>query len=284
MKLRREDGRNEPEGDLDVALAARFGAYASFVTPNDPIAVEFHGDSPAIEVDRLLDSYVNNSVDVLDLGCGAGFSLCRVAKHARSVLGIDLETELLESARERVLREGITNTEVLLGDTCDSKLVVQIPNSKFGVVFSRRGPFLTESLVNKLTDDAVFIVELAQDFIGLKELFGRTPFLPKSTGDPDFAISAQSGVGFVPVSAKSYWYEEYFSDAEHLARYLKQGAPLQNWWMDACPYEEKRDRPALDLYASYNQTDKGIMLVGHRRVYVFRRQKTQFYPVMNSRT
>ena len=114
----------------------------------------------------------------------------------------------------------------------------------------------------------------------MKEVFGRTPFLPASSGDPDGAITAQAGVGFVPVSSKSYWYEEYFADSDHLARNLKQGAPLQNWWMDACPYDDERDRAALELYARYNATPLGIRLVGHRRIYVFRRQATQFYPVI----
>ena len=219
---------------------------------------------------------------VLDLGCGAGFTLCRLAPNVGEIWGVDLDPELMSACRARVKALEVENVRLILGDTPDSAVLTQLPDDFFTLAFSRRGPFLTEALAKKLSADALFVVELAQDYLGLKELFGRTPALPKSTGDPDWAVSVHSGIGYVPVSAKSYWYEEWFRDADHLAAYLRQGAPLQNWWMDACPYEEERDRPALDLYCRYNWCAEGVRLIGHRKVYVFRRQPTNYYPVLGA--
>jgi len=280
MHETREDGRNEPMLPIDHEISPRRGAYASYVTLNDPLRTDYHGDSPAVEMDRLLDALTNESSKVLDLGSGAGFTLCRLATRVSEIWGVDLDKELMQACRARVESMGVKNAHLVLGDTPDPAVLTQLPEGYFTLAFSRRGPFLSEALAKKLTTDALFVVELAQDFLGLKELFGRTPALPKSAGDPDWAVTVHGGIGFVPVSAKAYWYEEWFRDSDHLAGYLAQGAPLQNWWMEACPYDESRDRPALELYARYNRTAEGIRLVGHRKIYVFRRQATQYYPVL----
>ena len=280
VRQAREDGRRLPELPLDEELAPSYGAYASFATPNAPVHTEFHGDPPALEFDRLLDRFVTPETDVLDLGCGAGFTLCKIAAGAKSVLGVDLDARLIEAAKLRAADRGLHNVSFILGDTVHSATVGQIPDGAFSLALSRRGPFLTPALVEKLTPDGLFLVELAQDFLGLKKVFGRTPFLPSSPGDPEPTITYHAGSGLVPVSAKSYWYEEYFTDADHLGRYLSQGAPLQNWWMEACVFDEDRDRAALELYARFNTTPHGIRLVGHRRIYLFRRQRTNYYPVV----
>jgi SAM-dependent methyltransferase len=280
MSPPREDGRNEPELPVDREIATRLGAYASYITPNDPARTDFHGDSPALEMDRLLDAYAKPDLRVLDLGCGAGFTLCRLAPKVAEIWGVDLDRSLLEAARQRAEHRSLTNVTLIPGDTTDLAVVSQLPEAHFDLAFSRRGPFLTPALMKKLAPGAPFIIELAQNFLGLKDLFGRTPFLPGSPGDPEWAITHHASLGFVPVSAKSYWYNEWFRDEDHLAAYLAQGAPLQNWWMDACPYDDKRDRPALQLYCRYNRTDEGIRLVGHRRIYVLTRQPTQYYPVL----
>jgi SAM-dependent methyltransferase len=274
------NGLHLPETDLDRQLSLKFGAYASFRTPNDPIAEDYHGDSPADETDRLLDLVVQPNSNVLDLGCGAGFTLCRIAERARNVFGIDLERDLLASARERVASNLLNNVTLVEGDTTFPSTLTFLPERGMDVAYSRRGPFLTEALMAKLKPDAVFVLELAQDFLGLKSLFGRTPDLPRSVGESDWAIAAHAAVGMIPVSAKSYWFEYYFRDENHLANYLKQGSPLHNWWMPPCPFEDHRDRPALALYCRYNATPQGIRLTGHRRVYLFRRQSINYYPTL----
>ena len=127
----RDDGRNEPEFELDQTLASRFGPYASYVSPNDPTWTDFHGDSPAIEMDRLLNSLVTPETNVLDLGCGAGFTLCRLAKNAESIYGVDLQLDLIEATIKRVAAREVTNSTILSGNTTESKLVDQIPDDHF---------------------------------------------------------------------------------------------------------------------------------------------------------
>jgi SAM-dependent methyltransferase len=277
-----QSGLWAPETEFDRELALKFGAYASFVTPNDPVVEDYHGGSPADETRRLLEKLVGSDSVVLDLGCGAGFTTCLFAERAASVIAIDLQSELIAAARQRAAARNLRNITFVEGDTTHASTLTHLPQGVFDLVLSRRGPFLTKELMGKLKPDALFVLELAHDFLGLKELFGRTPSLPRSVGESDWAIGAQVAIGMVPVSAKSFWFELYFRNADHLAAYLRQGSPLHNWWMDPCPYEEERDRGALNLYIRYNTTSKGIRLVGHRRVYLFRRQSVDYYPVLSA--
>jgi SAM-dependent methyltransferase len=267
--------------ERDRNLARKYGGYASYTeTDAAPILIRDWGESAAGEVDRLLDRYVGPEATVLDLGCGAGQTLCRLAPRVRAIYGFDQEEELLTAARERAAFLGITNATFLLGNVSIPEDAAALPDGAITLAFSRRGPNLTGAFLPKLTPDALLIQELVseQDGAGLKEIFGRKPFVPRSHGDADHLIGYYGGLEMLPVSAKSYWSEQYFRDADHLEANLRQGATLSNWWMPPLPYEPERDRAALELYARYNRTADGIRVLRHRRVYVFRRARVHFYP------
>lgn len=84
--------------ELDKRLAERFGGYASYKRDDDPI-LETYGDGPAEEMDRLLDAYCKPESRVLDVGCGAGFTLCRLAPKVAEIWGFEQEPDLLEATR-----------------------------------------------------------------------------------------------------------------------------------------------------------------------------------------
>jgi SAM-dependent methyltransferase len=267
--------------ERDLELARKYGAYASYTeTDAAPILTMDWGESAAGEVDRLLDRYAGPDAIVLDIGCGAGQTLCRLAPRVRAIYGFDQEEDLLTAARERAASLGVTNATFLLGNVSNPEDADALPDRMITLAFSRRGPNLPGAFLPKLTPDAVLVQELVsdQDGAGLKELLGRKPFVPHSQGDADPLIGFYGGLEMLPVSAKSYWSEQYFRDANHLEANLKQGATLSNWWMPPLPYDPERDRVALELYARYNRTEDGIRVLRHRRVYVFRRARVNYYP------
>ena len=45
------------------------------------------------------------------------------------------------------------------------------------------------------------------------------------------------------------------------------------------PYDEARDRQALELYVHYNTTPDGIRMINHRKVYLFLRMVVLQAPV-----
>lgn len=265
--------------ETDRRLEARYGAYAGFVTDADPILVETHGDAPADEVDRLLDLFASPDTRLLDLGCGAGQTLCRLAPRVDAVWGVDLEQPLLDGARERAA--DLTNVTLIEGDTTHAETVARLPEGYFTLVLSRRGPFLTADLMTRLTPDAHFVLEMAQDILGVKEMFGRRAFLPTDFyAGADGAILHQASLGLLPVSVKDYFTAQYFRDADHLAAFLATiPASLSNWWMEMRPYDPLRDRAALDLYCRYNTTARGVRLIQRRKVTLFHRALKDYYPV-----
>ena len=53
-----------------------------------------------------------------------------------------------------------------------------------------------------------------------------------------------------------------------------------NWRVgEPRPYEASRDRKALELFALYNTTSRGIRILEHRMIFVLRRAKLSYYPV-----
>ena len=264
--------------ELDRDLARDYGNYAIYSTDVDPGSVETYGDGPAEEVDRLLDIYAKPGSYVLDLGCGAGFTLCRLAQKVASIWGFDQDERLLTAAQLRAEEQGITNAKFILRSAASAGDADSLPDDYFDLVFSRRGPNVN-AFMQKMKDEAVVIQELFQGYLGLLEFMGRKSFLADLGDNPRWLIDEYSWLNLFPVSAKEYYFDFYFRDTNHLAAYLSRKTSLYSWPMPPMPYEAARDLPALELYAPYNMTSKGIRLINVRKVYLFRRIPVQYAPV-----
>ena len=59
---------------------------------------------------------VKSGMDVIDLCSGDGWFTLQIAKIASRVVAIDIEPNLLEVARQRLLESGVTNCEFVAGD------------------------------------------------------------------------------------------------------------------------------------------------------------------------
>lgn len=264
--------------ELDQKLAEKYGAYASYANALDPIFVETYGDSPSAEVDRLLAVLTTPESHVLDIGCGAGFTLCQLAPKIAAIWGIEDEADLLAAAQLRVASRKLTNVIVLHGNVERPEDVAQLPDNTFDLVLSRRGPNVTPELLSKLKSDAHIVQELFQNPLGLLEIFGRKTFLADLGDNPSWLVDVYSWLDLFPVSIKDYYYDFFFRDIDHLAAYLSQQMMLLSWPMPPMPYRGLQDRTALELYARYNATPKGIRIVNHRKVCLFRRTRVQFAP------
>jgi len=265
---------------LDQSLAKRYGSYASYPLESDPILVKTYGDGPADEVDRLLDIFLTPESQVLDLGCGSGFTLCRLAPKVDAIWGFDEDAELLDAAQQRAAQAKINNAVFVHGNVAVSEDVAKLPDNTFDLVLSRRGPNINHNVMPKLKSDAVLVQELWQDPLALLEIFGRKTFLRDVWDNPHWLVEEYSWLDMFPVSIKEYFYEAYFQDADQLVAYLSQSTSFYSWPMPPTPYNEARDREALDLYVRYNRTDEGVRLIHHRKVYLFRRTVVIQAPAM----
>lgn len=267
------------DGPTDDELAAKYGGYAGFRSAASPAVTDYHGENPAAEMDRLLRLHARADSRVLDIGCGAGETLCQLAPAVREAWGIDLAADLVAGAHRRVAAAELGNVTLVAGDITDAAAVEQLPDDHFDLAFTRRGPHLNAALARKLRPDALFIQELVSQYNGwsLQTIFGRQAFTPTAAGLYGL-LGHYAGLDFSPVSVKEYFYEEFFRDADHLAAFLAHGAMLSNWRLPPKPYDPAQDRAALELYARYNATPRGIRVLRHHSVLVLRRARVHYYP------
>ena len=80
---------------------------------------------------------------ILEVGTGTGIAIGRYPGHC-SVTGIDLSSSMLEKARARVARKGITNVRLVEMDAADLKF----DDGAFDVVY---GPYLINCVTDPLT-------------------------------------------------------------------------------------------------------------------------------------
>jgi len=125
----------------------------------------------------------------LDAGTGTGRMLELIAPHANRAVGIDVSPDMLAIARDRLLREGIQNAQVRLGDI----FRLPFPNGAAGSGFD---VVLIHQVLHYLDDPGAAVAEAARvmapgarlliaDFASHKEEFLREEFAHRRLGFSD---------------------------------------------------------------------------------------------------
>ena len=66
-------------------------------------------------------------MDVIDLCCGDGWFTLPIANAAGHVIAIDIDADLLEAARYRLIESGVTNCDFVAGDAYELAVLVSRP-------------------------------------------------------------------------------------------------------------------------------------------------------------
>lgn len=271
--------------EFDREMAQRFGGFLSYKTEASPILTDYFGENPADEMDRLLDLYATPESTVLDIGCGAGQTLCRLGAKVKHIWGLDQQEDQLTATRLRADHLNLNNVTLLRGSSSNEEDMAKLPDKTFDLAFSRRGPNISAPIARSLKDNAIIVQELVSNFDAypLGEIFGRRGYNLNSFTDQQVILSTYFNLGLFPVSCKEYFYVEYYRDIEHLDQQLNQlKAILSNWLSNynqpPKPYDFAIDRPALELYARYNTTPKGVKLLRQRKIFVLRKTVKSPYP------
>lgn len=80
---------------IDNTLAPHYGEYAGFQTTASPYLVDYQGENPEQEIKRLLPFYLHPHSRLLDIGCGAGKTICQFAPQVQEAWGFDPDPNLL---------------------------------------------------------------------------------------------------------------------------------------------------------------------------------------------
>jgi SAM-dependent methyltransferase len=92
-------------------------------------------DAAGAGYNRRLLEHILPSDDVLDIGCGNGGTSRAAARAARSVLGIDLSSQMLAYAQKKAAAEGLTNITYVQADA----QVHPFDAASFDIAISRMG-------------------------------------------------------------------------------------------------------------------------------------------------
>jgi ubiquinone/menaquinone biosynthesis C-methylase UbiE len=84
----------------------------------------------------LNEAGIKSGMHVADIGCGAGFTSCKLAKFVGPtgrVYAVDISADQLEIARNHAAQAGISNIDFIEDDAFHTRL----PNESFDIVYSR---------------------------------------------------------------------------------------------------------------------------------------------------
>ena len=107
---------------------------------------------------ELLQKYVNDNVDVLDIGCGSGIlAIAAILLGADNAVGVDIDAQSVKTAKENAQINNITDKcEFIVGDLAEKV------NGKFNIVCANIVADviirLFENVKDFMADDAVFII------------------------------------------------------------------------------------------------------------------------------
>ena len=205
---------------------------------------------------KILKQSVTKESKVLDLGTGGGENLLKNFPEVSEILGTDYSTEMIETARQNLIKSGRENIKFEVMDN----LKMRVPDEYYDVVVARNTVTDPKQIYKTLKKDGLLIIRGVDrlDCWDLKYLFKKgNAFLdqkPISQIDYEAVIDA----GFKDVEL---YVREYYKTKEDLIGLLLKTPILDNFSEENLIFERtKLDFEKLDEYIEKNTKEKGILL------------------------
>ncbi len=211
--------------------------------------------------------YLKPTDQVLDVGTGGGETFLQLAPHVHSGIGIDLEAEMVATARRNLGQTTNVRFEQMSIDT------LRFENERFDVVLNRQAPISEAEITRVLKVNGYFITQQIGrwNMQNILEAFGwDMAHLPQAKGIETYAESFKAH-GCVVVAQGEYNVPYFVSDIESLIFWLKA---ILHRTATGFPetFDIERHWPVIDHLISTYQTPRGIATNEHRQLLVV--QKT----------
>lgn len=209
--------------------------------------------------------HIKPTAVMLDIGCGSAEKAIRYYSLAKKVYETDLESEMLNKARNNAKKYYENNNKMynkFVFKQMDCKVDYPFPDNHFDLVVSRHCGANIKEVYRILKKGGVFISEdiSFNDCQELKEVFNRGQnYLAQPLYSQTIAECVDAG--FSEVDFVRFEEIEYYKDIDEL-KYLLSYTPILNG------YDETQDDPTLQNYVKQYTTNKGIKL--NRRLYAFK--------------
>jgi SAM-dependent methyltransferase len=111
------------------------------------------GERLIINLIEFVRKHLDHEFDIgrsLDFGCGVGRLLIPMAKHSKEAVGVDVAESMLELTKKNLIRAGILNASVVLGDDTLSRIVGKFNFINSYIVLQHVPPERGMALIGKL--------------------------------------------------------------------------------------------------------------------------------------
>lgn len=188
---------------------------------------------------------------LLDIGTGGGEAILELHEAAQLLVGIDLSSGMIETAKANLRHAGVSNVRFI---QMDAKRI-DFPQQFFNVVSCRHSEFSAHQVAKVLSNDGTFFTQQVSemDKQNLKHAFGRG----QSYGDSDgnlmkSYIQDLSAAGFTNIKSFEYDSAEYYQSPEDLIFLLKYTPIIPDFG------QNRNDFDILNKFITENQDEKGI--------------------------
>jgi hypothetical protein len=188
---------------------------------------------------------------LLDIGTGGGEAILAIHEAALLLVGIDLSSGMIQTAKSNLRNSGVPNVRFIQMDA--EKL--DFPDQFFDVVSCRHSGFSAHQVAKVLSDDGTFLTQQVSEWDknNLKQAFGRG----QSYGVLDGILMKRyvqdlSEAGFTEIKLFEYDSVEYYQSYHDLIFLLKHTPIIPDFGQTQDDFE------ILRAFIAENQSEKGI--------------------------
>jgi SAM-dependent methyltransferase len=194
--------------------------------------------------------YLGSDDDVLDIGTGGGERFVAFAPYFRSGVGIDIDEEMVRTARQNANRVANMTFMVL-----DEKLAGL--NRRFNIIINRHAPFDLGAVKSHLLPSGYFITQQ----VGEKNMRNIREVLGKPIGRPVITKAMVEAKGLRCVDFREYDVEYVVEDIESLVFWLNA---LDMLHADLAGNEALKSADILNRILANNVDERGFITNEHR--------------------
>jgi predicted RNA methylase len=199
-----------------------------------------------------IKEYLSGEEYLLDIGTGGGEFLLSLTSMAKRSWGVDIDNEMVETARHNLNSSSPNNVEFLVADGES----LPFPDGFFDVVICRQAPFCAGEVHRVLIVDGVFVTQQVRenDKINIKRAFGRGQSYERELDELfEEGMRRLEAAGFTVLIKEKMDVITYLKSVKDLVKLLK--------WSPVIPdfdVTRKEDRESLKMIEREYGTDKGI--------------------------
>ena len=194
---------------------------------------------------------VKSTDTILDIGTGGGEKILKIAKHFKSVYGIDHSPSMVNTAKKNLGKTKLRNVQFLMMDS--AKLV--FPDNTFDIITDRHCDFSPSEIFRVLKKGGYFLTQQVSegDQINIKKAFSRGQGYGTLDGTlKNKYLNQMGGLGFSKIEDFDYNSKIIYKTDKDYMFLLRHTPTIPEF------AKKKGDFKILGKFIEENKTESGI--------------------------